>query len=270
MLPRPHITGSSWRSEPCPFNQSDHESWLLHLPRRGVLKDKPRFGSLFDFILTTAECTLCENTICEYVYISYRDVASPFLCKTLGAHWPLSSLSEGCRYHPLFRVLRPGSMPLPALGDTFCGDCYTSCRWTLGGGDQTIWLLCAGNEHQASHLHLNFRGLNQVCQFCTLDDIHRIHRLRSHDRHWFVFSLRRFFTIVIALALLVFLFTNLVLEPVQETGATPHKLYMAPMPSVSINDESVDDKNWSIIAVSEKIFQIWLLRMVITCHPAVC
>jgi len=81
----------------------------------------------------------------------------------------------------------------------------------------------------------------------VLHDIHRIHHLRSHDRHWFVFSLRRFFTIVIALALLVFSFTNLVLEPVQESGATPHKLYMA---SASTS-KSIDIGNWSIVAVSK-------------------
>jgi len=61
-----------------------------------------------------------------------------------------------------------------------------------------------------------------------------------------------------------------VLEPVQETAATPHKLYMAPAPSVSISDESVDDKNWSIVAVSKISLFDMFLTTVITCHSAVC
>jgi hypothetical protein len=100
-----------------------------------------------------------------------------------------------------------------------------------------------------------------VCQFCTLD-IHKVHHLRSQDRHWFVLFLRRFFTIVIALALLAFSFTNLVLEPVQETGMTPQKIY-----TTAVFSRTIVDGNWSIVAVSEiPVFQICLLRTV-TCHP---
>jgi hypothetical protein len=72
--------------------------------------------------------------------------------------------------------------------------------------------------------------------------------LRSHDQHWFVFLLRRIFTIVIALALLAFSFTNLVLAPVEETGMTPQKIYTS---EVSSNFKDITDANWSIIAVSE-------------------
>ena len=56
------------------------------------------------------------------------------------------------------------------------------------------------------------------------------------------------------------------LEPIQETGAMPEKLYTAPA-----FREGIDDENWSIITVSKiSVFQICFLRMVITFHSAVC
>lgn len=61
MLPYFYITGTSCLSEPCPFNQSDVHSRPSRLHRREVLKDKPRFGAFFDFILTAAECALGEQ-----------------------------------------------------------------------------------------------------------------------------------------------------------------------------------------------------------------
>jgi hypothetical protein len=93
--------------------------------------------------------------------------------------------------------------------------------------------------------------------------IHKVHHLRSHDRHWFVFLLRRIFIIVIALALLAFSFTTLVLEPLQETATVPQKIYTTDATSSS---KTIDGGNWSIIAASKIpiFFQICLLRTV-TC-----
>jgi hypothetical protein len=102
----------------------------------------------------------------------------------------------------------------------------------------------------------------RCANFCTLN-IHKVHHLRSHDRHWFVFLLRRIFTIVIALALLAFSYTNLVLEPVEETATTPLKMYTA----FSAFSKDIVDANWSIIAVSKiPILKICLSRTVKTCH----
>ena len=101
-----------------------------------------------------------------------------------------------------------------------------------------------------------------MCQFYTLN-IHRVHHLCSHDRHWFVILLRRIFIIFIALALLAFSYTNLVLEPVQETGRTPQKMY------TTASDAAINivDGNWSIVAVSKiSILQICLFRTVTICH----
>ena len=65
-----------------------------------------------------------SNTVCECGYVLNRDVASAFLAETLElALQPLSAIRL---YHSHFRDLRPGSMPLSALGDTFCRDCRTS------------------------------------------------------------------------------------------------------------------------------------------------
>jgi len=44
------------------------------------------------------------------------------------------------------------------------------------------------------------------------------------------------------------MFTNLVLEPIRETGVTPVKLYTAKYNPDPLN---VDDIHWNIIAVSE-------------------
>ena len=90
----------------------------------------------------------------------------------------------------------------------------------------------------------------------------------SHDQHWFVFLLRCFFTIIIALALLTYAFTNLVLEPIQETGMMPQKTY-----TTVVFSETIPDGNWSIIAISSNIsvlFANTFVQMVITCHLAVC
>ena len=155
-------------------------------------------------------------------------------------------------------------MPLPALDGTFCRGCYTGHWWTLGGGDQTIWLLCRDKGRQATHLPHSFRGRHEVRQFCTLD-IHEVYRLHSHDQHTFVPLLRRIFTMVIALVLLAFSFTNLIIEPIQEAIMTPQKIYTTPT-TQSLKD-GVAGENWSIIAVSKiSVFQTCLFRTVTTCH----
>jgi hypothetical protein len=70
--------------------------------------------------------------------------------------------------------------------------------------------------------------------------------LRSHDWHWFVFLLRRILTVAIALALLAFSFTYLVLKPVQEVGMMPQKIYTTPAYTRFANN--IVDENWSIVA----------------------
>ena len=64
--------------------------------------------------------------------------------------------------------------------------------------------------------------------------------------------------------LLVFLFTNLVLEPIQETGMTPVKLYTTKYIPDRLN---IDDINWNIIAVSEIfVIQMYSFRTVTVCR----
>ena len=89
--------------------------------------------------------------------------------------------------------------------------------------------------------------------------------MHSHDQHKFVPILRRIFTIVIALVLLAFSFTNLVIEPVQEAGMTPQKIYSTPT-TLSLKDDVVGE-HWSIVAVSKiSVLQTCLFRTVTTCH----
>lgn len=90
-----------------------------------------------------------------------------------------------------------------------------------------------------------FRVLPQVCQFCPLD-ICKAHRLRSCDQHWLFFLLRRSLGIIIALLLLAFTFTNLVIKPIEETGKTPQKMYTSAAPN-----ENIGLANWTIVAVSK-------------------
>ena len=109
-----------------------------------------------------------------------------------------------------------------------------------------------------------FPGSPSGVLICCLE-IHKVHRLCSHDRHWFVLLLRRIFTIAIALALLAFSFTNLVLEPVQEAGMTPQKIYTTPAYTTFIHD--IVDGNWSIVAVSKiPVWQLCSFRTVTTCY----
>jgi len=49
------------------------------------------------------------------------------------------------------------------------------------------------------------------------------------------------------MSLLVFLFTDLVIEPFQETGITPVKMYTRKYAPIE------DELNWNIIAVSENL-----------------
>ena len=68
------------------------------------------------------------------------------------------------------------------------------------------------------------------------------------------------FTIFIALALLVFSYTNLVLEPVEETGKKPQKIYTTPWFS---EYRDVVGGNWSIVAVSKiPVVKICLFKTV--------
>ena len=48
------------------------------------------------------------------------------------------------------------------------------------------------------------------------------------------------------LVLLAFTFRNLVIEPVEETGKTPQKMYTSAAPN-----EGIGPVNWTIIAVSK-------------------
>jgi hypothetical protein len=70
--------------------------------------------------------------------------------------------------------------------------------------------------------------------------------LRSWDRHWLFLLLRRSLSIIIALVLLAFTFTNLVIEPVEETGKTPQKMYTSAAPN-----EDIGPANWTVVAVSK-------------------
>ena len=82
----------------------------------------------------------------------------------------------------------------------------------------------------------------------------------------FVFLLRSSGIVVVVISLLAVMFTNLVLEPVLETGMTPQKLSTTsalPYPFLL----EADNINWSIIPVS-KIFalQMCLFRTIIACR----
>jgi len=86
----------------------------------------------------------------------------------------------------------------------------------------------------------------------------------SHARSWFLFLLKSICTFIIMMLLLVFLFTNLVLEPIQETGMTPVKLYTTKYIPDRLN---IDDINWNIIAVSEIfVIQMYSFRTVTVCR----
>jgi hypothetical protein len=59
------------------------------------------------------------------------------------------------------------------------------------------------------------------------------------------------------------LYTNLVLEPVQETATTPLKMYTTP----SAASKNIVDGNWSIVAVSKiPVLKICLSRTVTNSH----
>jgi hypothetical protein len=77
--------------------------------------------------------------------------------------------------------------------------------------------------------------------------------VRNHDQHWSIFLLRSTGIVVVVMSLLAVMFTNLVLEPIQEMGMTPLKLFTTqawPGPLII----ETDTINWSIIPVS-KVFK---------------
>jgi hypothetical protein len=78
--------------------------------------------------------------------------------------------------------------------------------------------------------------------------------VRSHDQHWFVFLLRSSGIVVVGISLLAVFFLKLVLEPVQETGLPPQKVFTTSVLPYRFILET-DTINWSIIPVS-KIFVI--------------
>ena len=94
---------------------------------------------------------------------------------------------------------------------------------------------------------------------------HHDSQVHSRDQHWFVFILRCTGIAVVVISLLAVLFTNLVLDPVHETGLSPLKLSTTSALPISFAFEA-DDINWSIIPVS-KIFvlKICLFRTVTAC-----
>ena len=66
------------------------------------------------------------------------------------------------------------------------------------------------------------------------------------------------------MSLLAFLFTNLVLEPIHETGMAPVKLYTTRDLPYS---RKINVVQWTIIAVSELIMvQMFLFRIVTVYH----
>ena len=88
-------------------------------------------------------------------------------------------------------------------------------------------------------------------------------QVHSRDRHWLLFLLRSSGILVVAISLLAVLFTNLVLEPLQEIGMTPMKLVTTSMFPSGFEDDNI---NWRIILVSEIfVLKMCLFRTVTTC-----
>ena len=97
------------------------------------------------------------------------------------------------------------------------------------------------------HLHPGlFSGYLCISSFCNYDGS----QIHSHNHYWFLFLLRSTGILVVAISLLGVLFTNLVLEPLQEMGMPPLKLITTTtLPS----DFEANNVNWRIIAVSSEI-----------------
>ena len=90
--------------------------------------------------------------------------------------------------------------------------------------------------------------------------------VRNHDQHWFIFLLRSTGIVVVVMSLLAVLFTNLVLEPIHETGMTPLKLFTTQVWPTPLIIET-DTINWSIIPVSKVfVLQMRLFGTVTACR----
>ena len=90
-------------------------------------------------------------------------------------------------------------------------------------------------------------------------------QVHSHNHHWFLFLLRSTSILVIVISLLALLFTNLLLEPIQEMSMTPLKFITTMIPF----GFKANNTNWRIISVSGIfILKMCLFRTVTTYHWA--
>ena len=134
--------------------------------------------------------------------------------------------------------------------------------FAMSNGDSTIDRLIDRLHSRSFRCVVLRSGYLRGSQFRSRDGS----PVRNHDQHWFIFLLRSTGIVVVVMSLLGVMFTNLVLEPVHETGMTPLKLFTTHTLPSPLTFE-IDTVNWSIIPVSKIFFlQMCLFRTITACH----
>lgn len=192
-----------------------HHSYVM--TKREALKEKPRFGSLVDFILTTAECTFVPYFVQPWSWYGkdpYEMPAVTFLV-TSAIYVQIACLCLLLMVR--FAVIVTQAIDEPSGVVTKPFDFYAMTK---------------GDKPPSLPIHRIVAG-----------------PAISHDQHKFVPLLRRSFVTVIALVLLAFSFTNLVFGPVQEAAMSPYKIYTTPT-TLTLNNPAVVGENWRIVALA--------------------
>ncbi|KIJ91264.1 hypothetical protein K443DRAFT_686171 [Laccaria amethystina LaAM-08-1] len=188
-------------------------SFVTVMTKREALKEKPWFGTFVDFILTTAECTCVLYFVRPWEWNPYEPV-----CIIL-----MSAIYVQVACLCLLLMVRLAVVVTQAIDKP-------------SGVVTKPYDFYAVTKDDKSPI------------YCIVSPIYRIVSgvAISHDQHKFVPFLRRIFTMVIAMVLLAFLFTNIIIEPAQEAGMTPQKIYITPN-TAALNQDIVGE-NWSIVA----------------------